>query len=132
MNIPEANHSPSVLGILYMDTSQKRLSPKALERLNGQLIPSANFGISQRVRLTGPRDEHGVRADRPDIVGDDGGDVIGMGRRELIDRRTGDPHQPRPAAGGRFLGQPMGMPRLENDGVDPVARRPVGGPVARP
>jgi hypothetical protein len=47
MNIPEANHSPSDLGILYMDTSQKRLNPKALERLTVQLIPSANFRLGQ-------------------------------------------------------------------------------------
>jgi len=88
-------------------------------------------GISQLIWLIARCDEHGLRADCRDIVGvagvhaagDDIGDVIGMRRKEPIDRRASDAHQPRLAARRRLLGQSIGMPRFKNDRVDFVATK---------
>ena len=98
-----------------------------------------NHGIAQLIWLIARCDEHGLRANCRDAVGvagihaawDDIGDVIGMGRNEAIDRRASDAHQPSPAVRRRLLGQPIGMPRFENDRVDFVLTKRLvlfGGP----
>src|SRR5580704_5153787 len=61
-----------------------------------------NHGIAQLIWLIARCDEHGLRADTVRVAGihaawDDIGDVIGMRRKEAIDRRASDAHQPCPA-----------------------------------
>ena len=98
-----------------------------------------NHGITQLIWLIARCDEHRLRADCRDTVGiagihaawDDIGDVIRMRRKEAVDRRASDAHQPRLAVRRCLLGQPIGMPRFENDRVDFVPTKRLilfGGP----
>ena len=83
-------------------------------------------------------DENGLRADNRDIVevagehaGDNRCDVIRMYRKEAVDRRASNTHQPRLAARRRLLGQPIEMPRFKGDRIDLVAAKRLilfGGP----